>query len=47
MSKNIKKSDVKELYDQLGITPKSNELEDYPFFNSNKDEHLAWKPLII
>ena len=32
MSENIKKSDVKKLYDQLKITPKSNDLENYPFF---------------
>ena len=47
MSENIKKSDVKKLYGQLGIVPKSNDMEDYPFFNSKKDEHLAWKPLLI
>ena len=47
MDKNIKKSDVEKLYDQLGITPKLNDLEEYPFFNSKKDEHLAWKPLRV
>ena len=47
MSKNIEKSDVEKLYNQLGISPKSNDLNDYPFFNSKNDEHLAWKPLII
>ena len=44
----IKNSEIKKLYDQLGISPKSNELNEYLFFNSkNKDEHLAWKPLTI
>lgn len=27
MSENIKKSDVRKLYDQLGIVPKSNDME--------------------
>ena len=47
MSKNIKKSNVERLYDQLGISQKSNELKEYPFFNSDEDKHLAWKPLIV
>ena len=39
---------VKELYDVLGISPKSNELNDKSFFNTNeKDEHLAWKSLEV
>lgn len=42
----IKEEDVKKLYDQLRISPKSNKLNEYPFFNS-KDEHLAWKPLLV
>ena len=48
MSKDeIKKSEIEKLYNQLKISPKSNDLEEYPFFNSKKDKHLAWKPLII
>lgn len=39
---------VKELYDMLGISPKSNELNDKSFFNNiEKDEHLAWKSLDV
>lgn len=47
MSKE-RKSEIEKLYDQLGISPKSNELNEYSFFNSKKeDEHLAWKPLPV
>ncbi len=47
MKKNISKEEVNKLYDQLGISPKFYNLNQYPFFDSNKDEHLAWKPLTI
>ena len=44
----VKKSEIEKLYGQLGISPKTNELNEYPFFDSkNKDEHLAWKSLTI
>ena len=43
----LKKSEVEKLYGQLGISPKSNNMDEYPFFNSKMDKHLAWKPLII
>lgn len=45
--KEVKKSEIEKLYNQLGISPKSNNLDEYPFFNTQKDKHLAWKPLII
>ena len=39
---------VKELYDALGISPKSIELNEKSFFNTDeKDEHLAWKSLEV
>ena len=48
MSKDIKKSDVEKLYDQLGISPELNELNEDSFFNYEKnDKHLAWKPLTV
>ena len=39
---------IKELYDILGISSKSNELNENSFFNNEeKDEHLAWKSLKV
>ena len=32
--KEVKKSEIEKLYNQLGISPKSNKLIEYPFFNS-------------
>ena len=48
MGRDIKKSDVKKLYGQLGISQEFWDLNEESFFDYNKnDRHLAWKPLTV
>ena len=48
----MSKYEVKKIWSRKTIWPirnltKSNNMDEYPFFNSKKDKPLAWKPLII
>lgn len=48
MTENINEKDIEEIYKKLGIITQHDNLDEYPFFRySEKDEHLAWKPMRI
>ena len=46
MSRDFEKS-VMELYDMLEIMEKPYDLNEFPFFNSDGNKHLVWKPLKV